>query len=137
MTRRYKLVSYTLIVGFLVVISAVVLTSQDSFKGPESVVPAVSYEKLTADVYKEKARAALAGYSAIAAKENFTADDIRTIKDVFLAIKGMPGEYKDIHVRLVMALIQIEDSLISGNQKALEEGQNKINEAKAANIWLE
>jgi len=100
-------------------------------------MPPVGGEKLTADSYKEKARTTLAGYSAIAAGGNFTRAEISKIKDDFLAIKGMPGEFKDLHLQLVMALIQIEDSLISGDQKALAEGQKKINEAKAANIWLE
>ncbi len=135
MTRRYKLVSYTLIVGLLVMVSAVILSSRNGSDEPEKTVPTVDHEKLVAD-YQKEVRLALAGYSAIAAKENFNAEEIREVENNFLAIKGVPAEYRDLHARLFFALAQIENSLASGDLKALEDGRNKIVEAKAANAWL-
>ena len=120
----------------MVMVAAVIITSRDGAKAPEKIVPVVDHEKLAAD-YKETVRRALAGYSAIAARGDFTAEEIRKVEDDFLAIKGVPGEFRDLHARLFFALAQIENSLVSGDQAALEDGQNKIGEAKAANAWLE
>jgi hypothetical protein len=129
---------YVVLVGLLAAVSAVIITSRgqnpNSGSFNQALAP-VDHEKLVRD-YKRGAQAAIAEYAGLKVRGDFTFDEIEKVKKELLALK-VPAEFKELHVQLVLALTKIEDSLGSGGSAASEEGQNKIEQAKASYSWLE
>lgn len=136
MSRRQKLAVYLLLVGSLVAISAVILTSrQDGVeKINETAIPAVDQAKLESE-YKEKLKAAMDGYSELAENGGLTLENAKKIKEELLGLT-VPGKYKDLHIGLVLGLTKIEDSLALGAPAGEAEGQKEIETALASQSWL-
>jgi len=130
---------YTLIVGLLAVVAAIILTSQNqsarrAAEQGQNPLP-ISHEELVRN-YEARAKAAVSEYNGLEVKGSFTADEIRKVKDELLGLK-VPAEFKELHVQLVLGLTKIEDSLAAGDAKIRTEGQKKIEQAKATYTWLE
>lgn len=133
MPRRTKFIIYLLLVGGLVAVSAVILTSKND--APPAVKEAVAPvdQVMLENNYKEKAKAAMDEYAVLEASGDFSPEKIKKIKNDLLALT-VPRDYKELHVELVLAFTKIESP--EEGEANIQEGRQRIEKAIAGYSWF-
>ena len=68
-------------------------------------------------------------------KNILTSQFVSQAKNQLLALK-VPAKFKELHLNLVLALTNLEDYLIDGDEKKLQASDKLINQIRAEYEWL-
>lgn len=131
-----------LIILSLVVLALIfylILTSASVEKPGDSVANQAARNKAVAlsdENYRAQVKEIFSSYEKLSQDNNFTADKAADLKNKLVDLKGLPAKFKELHLKLVLALDQMEDYLRQNGQRQNNFSQRIINQLKADYGWL-
>lgn len=85
--------------------------------------------------YKKGISQAFSGFSALKENTGLTVPRIEEIKNQALDLR-VPGEFKDLHLNFVLAMIRMEDFIQTGSEEAKTASENLVEKIKNNYPWI-
>ena len=135
MAKKQKILIFLLLILFLLILY-LIFTS-------ESVKRTDSFARLTGqdssasleNDYKLKAKEFFTAYENLIKSDSFTGANIAELKNKLLGLK-VPVKFKELHIRLVLALTKMENYLNQKDERDTSDSSQAINQLKADYSWL-
>ena len=91
---------------------------------------------VTEEEYTNQLKILVNNYKQVISGDEVDVEKIKTVKEDLLSLV-VPVKYKDLHIKIILALIKMERFIEETDQTYKIESNNLINEALANNNWLE
>jgi hypothetical protein len=134
MTKRDKFFIFLIVIG-LIFFVYIILSSEPTSNNKNVENNNVELQGIE-DEYKTQLKPLVQEYKKIIAEDEPDIEAIKTTKDNLLALT-VPTKYKDLHIKIALALLKMEEFIKEKDQLFKTESNNLINEALANNNWLE
>ena len=85
--------------------------------------------------YKLKAKEFFTAYEGLIKNNNFTEQNITELKTKLLELK-VPAQFKELHIKFVLALTRMENYLSQKNEQEKSDSFQAVNQLKADYSWL-
>lgn len=136
MTSKSKVLIFFLLI-FLILVLYLILTSESVKKIDNSGLSANNQTTpLSEENYKIKVKEIFTAYEKLLQDNNFTIEKITELKNELLALKGLPTKFKELHLKLILALDKMEDYLNSQDKQEKNASQQIDSQLKADYSWL-
>ena len=144
MRKQEKILSFFLMFS-LVLVFYLVLTSRSlTYKGISDKADNISINKgevvkvdhaELANKYRKDTQGLFSKYEKMLTLDELKPEQIAEIKEQLLNLV-VPGEYKDLHISLFFALVNMEDYFVEGEGEYIKNSQSMISEIKEKYVWL-
>jgi len=85
--------------------------------------------------YKKNAKLIFNDFIQLTDGKDITLEQIKQIKARLLDLK-VPADYKEFHIKLLLAIVKMENYLDNKNSTDKEESRKIISQTKLANPWI-
>lgn len=135
MPKKMKILIFLLLICFLLALYLILTSESADLSGNAALKHEQSGIVGVEEDYRIKAKALFASFGALAYKAGFTEENVAELKSKLLDLK-VPLKFKELHVKFVLALAGIEDSLKQKNDAWKSESLRAANRLQADYGWL-
>ncbi len=124
----------------LVLVLVLIATAESGKKivSPGRPVETVKNENvvLSAASYQAKVKEIFLAYEKSVADDNFTLEKIAELKNKLLGVKGLPAQFKNLHLDFILALDRMEKYLADNDDREKTISQKMMAQLKTDYSWL-
>lgn len=142
MSKNFKIILILIAAAITAILFLIIVYGQDSnnsFLEKMSVKKEEPEAKIDLAALNEEYRGgiseALAEFSALKEGADLDVSRIEEIKNKALDLR-VPGEFKDLHLDFVLAMVRIEDFIQTGSEEAKIAGEELIEKIKSSYPWI-
>lgn len=141
MTKKEKILTSLVVLSFALALFLIVTSKPKDNFAPTSDggnssgrAQPVDLQKMEEE-YKKEAKDILIGYLRESESADLNIDEVKRAKNEFLSLK-VPAEFKDLHLKLVLAMVKMENFFLSGTNEEKAASRELIGQIKANYSWI-
>ncbi|MFH1255001.1 MAG: hypothetical protein V1667_00810 [bacterium] len=135
MRRKQKVFIFLLLILFFLILY-LILTSESAKLSNNPAEQANNENSVSLEnEYKLKTKECFSVFENLADTGGWTPENTAELKNKLLDLK-VPAQFKDLHIKFIMALAGVEDYLIRKNENGKSASLQAANQMKADYSWL-